>query len=55
MGVGAYVETVRRCEEELLMSKYKIGSFSNYVGINIIDYVGAGACVDSGTIRTGLS
>ena len=48
-----YPETVRSCEEELLRREYKTGSFLNYVGINILNYVGAGA--DSGTKRTGLN
>ena len=50
MGVDTYAETVRCCSEELLRSKYNIGSFWNYVGINTINYVGAGACADSGAM-----
>ena len=46
---------MRCCSEELLRSKYKIGSFWNYVGINTINYVGAGTCADSGAMGTGLT
>ena len=46
---GAVTDATRSCWG----GKYKSGSFWNYVGINIIDYVVAGA--DSGTVGTGLS